>query len=328
MNLSDGLNVRDAVRLGRLGALTIDLGDLPEFARWHVASGDVDPAYPVLRALADRAADDEARLRFVLLYVAYYDLGSALAAWTAGAWRWGEPLEDRASRFPTGTERRGHRVPARLVAHLADLDRLAREAGSLTAWLLAWVRSDDPLVNWRSVSEAVASVRGNGRWAAYKTAELLAEVLGWPLEAPDAGHATSTGPRAGLGAVIPAAAEVHGNTPPAIARLDAMTERLRSALAAAEVDLPVSVLETVLCDWRSVLHGRYYVGHDIDLMAEQVARSVARGVLPGPEARHVAIARAASFDPMWLGEWSGWHGVRADLRTAYRDRGVIRWWDE
>lgn len=300
-----------------------NLADLATFARWHVASGDIDPVYPVLGSLIDRwALDAEDALRFVLLYVAYYDLGSAVSAWDAGAWVPGRGLDSRFALLPTGTERRGLRGGINLVTHIDSLDgRLA--GGGLVPWLTSRF-GDDPFTNWKIAEATLRSVEHNGRWAAYKTGEIMATVLGLPLAPTDAGHDFSSGPRSGLALVYPKVAKYKGSRSGTVAALDGFTEDLRSDMADRGVVLPVEQLETVLCDWHAVVEGRYYVGHDIDLMLEQVGRP---HVTESARA-DIDAARGASFDGRWLGEVSGWSGVRPKLKRLYRDAGRVEWWEE
>jgi len=71
-------------------------------------------------------------------------------------------------------------------------------------------------------------------------------------------------------------------------------------------------LETSLCDFNSLVKGRYYIGHEMDLMME------------GLEPQSIFWeARAKALAHNYLGEFKGWHGVRPELKTIYRDKGLI-----
>ena len=303
--------------------------DIAEFARWHLASGDVDPAYPVLRRLLPDG--DEQALRFVFLYVAYYNLPSALGAWSRGVFTEPGRLPDETvAKFPTGTERRGHRSPETLIAHLADLAKIAEQHGGLVPWLREAFPSGglSEGANWRSIQTDLRTVRGNGRWAAYKTGEILGTVLGWRLEPTDAGHDFSTGPRKGLADCYPETAHLSGFQPHVVSALDTHTRDLaRWFVDKVGAHVPVEQVETILCDWHSVVNGGYYVGHDIDLMLEQINRAVERGVIDSETADRLLEIRAREFDHRWLGEIKGWDGVRRPLKRYYREHQIIRWWD-
>lgn len=282
-----------------------------DFAHWHVASGDVDPVYPVLGCITGYLdLDAEDCLALVLLYVAYYNLSSALQAWLDG-WRYGKPLTDAQLRYPTGTERRAHRDVRQFVKHMDSLNRCGLD------WFSPGPDALTPVLRWRSIQRRLEAVHGNGRWAGYKTGEILDTVLEWNCPPPDAGHAHSSGPRKGLADLFPAAAEITGNDPASVLALDGLTDILVDRWA-----IPVAQVETVLCDWHSTVNGHYYVGHDIDQMLEQATRLASPPVL-----ELIAAGRADSFDERWLGEASDWDGVRPALNRLYVDEHRIDWWN-
>jgi hypothetical protein len=293
--------------------LIVREADFKTFVYWHDRSGDRDPAYPVLARLSDEVCvGDDERVSFALLYVAYYDIASALTTWNDG-WRPGQELSYAQLTRPTGTERRSHRNLPRFAEHIAALGAVHHHFGSWDQAL--WPQGGGPRERWSVLQDRLCAIRGNGRWAAYKTGEILATVVGWDIEPTDAGHAFSSGPRHGLVDLFPNLRSLRGNDDSTVAVLDEYTERLVRLLRH-----PVEQVETALCDWHSVLHGHYYVGHDIDLMLHQLGRA------PTAERKAILIARQAAFEPRWLGEVSGWGGVRKELRRAYADRGVIEWW--
>ena len=288
--------------------------DFLEFAHWHTVSGDIDPVYPVLARIGPKLTDtDDELLSLILLYVAYYDLGSALWTWDDG-WRPGKPLTDTQLRRPTGTERRGHRTLARFSDHIAALGMVHKRYGS---WEYALWPADviSPKSRWNVVQERLRNIRGNGRWAAYKTGEMLQTVAGWEMTPTDAGHDWSTGPRQGLIDLFPELVGHDGHDPQTVRILDGYTRQLVEATGH-----PVEQVETHLCDWHSTLQGHYYLGHDIDLMLAHLGHS------PKHIQELVLGARADSFDAMWLGEVNGWMGVRKELNRLYKDKGTLAWW--
>jgi Alpha-glutamyl/putrescinyl thymine pyrophosphorylase clade 2 len=281
--------------------------DLRVFARWHVHSGDIDPVYPVLSMIeGELCRDDYERVALTFLYVAYYNLPSAVMAWTEG-WRPGQELTWQQMKRPTGTERRAHRDPAQFAPHIFELGRMLRPDYIDVLQKMNWYELQDELARWR----------GNGRWAAYKTGEMLGQVNGWDIEPLDAGHANSSGPRKGLSDIYPDLVIMTGNNPNVIRLLDRRTDALAAAL-----ELPIRQVETVLCDWHSTLKGSYYVGHDIDLMLEQALHPS----VTGAERLLIIDVRQDCFDQQWLGEARGWPGVRRELKRRYRDEGKLIWW--
>jgi Alpha-glutamyl/putrescinyl thymine pyrophosphorylase clade 2 len=290
--------------------------DYRRFHRLAVTSGDVDPVYPVYRALAGALGLDPAgRAWLVFCHVAYYHAGSALAAFAAtrtAPYATLAPLD-----LPVGTERRAHWTRPRLAAHLAGLQRAALLfGGDLHAWAMDGLPGD-PGQAWHHLAGRLAALPGNGRWAAYKTTEMLAEVCGIPAQAPDMGHAHSTGPRRGLVLLHPAAPGPDENSALAVKELDVLSRRLVDELRAAGLPATMATAETTLCDFHALHAGRYYVGHDIDLMQAQV-----RAVRP-PLAPHLMDARAAALPGVYLGELGGWTGPDPRRRRHYRDTGVI-----
>jgi hypothetical protein len=278
--------------------------DFRRFAEFQLSTGDYDPVYPVLRWLTRGVMTDAERVEWIVVYVAFYDVVSAVE-WYAFA-------DDEIGEPPThcGTERRGHRDGRKLAAHLESWRQLA--GGTLGA--AGWLRDSlvgDPSEDWRRVQERLRTVYGNGPWAAYKTAELLQKVTGWPLHPSTLGLDGAFGPRAGVELLAPEAAgaswdriEVAGT---------AIAERLEDELAVA-VDL--AQIETCLCDFNSLAKGLYYVGNDLDLMAVEIAHARARRA-------ELWVSRRESFDRRVLVEASGPPRYRRERRDVYARHGAI-----
>lgn len=240
---------------------------LAEYKLWHwdqIRTGDLDPMYPFLRAwtrLNDLTPDESASL--TLTYLVYYRIDSAYQAWSQHR---RIPISPR--KYPTGTERRALRDPKQLAAHLESLN--SHVADQPHDWLTG-------ATSWNSMGERVMSVYGNGRWAAYKACDLATKVHDAPWEAPDAGHAHSTGPRKGLSLLgVP---DPGGNTPENIKYLDDATTELASMVG----DMDISQIETSLCDFYSHKKGRHPLGHDVIALAGMV-----RNIPGGPSAFRAA----------------------------------------
>jgi hypothetical protein len=155
----------------------------------------------------------------------------------------------------------------------------------------------------------------------------LATVHKFPLKPTDAGHDFSSGPRKGLVDCYPESAAITGFKPDAVNALDKLTHDLQEFLNInVGSHVPVEQVETVLCDWHSLLKGGYYVGHDIDVMLEQANKAVASGTLNEVDYDELMFAREQAFAHCWLGEYNNWNGIRKDLKTLYRDSGELQWW--
>lgn len=291
------------------------LPDIARFARAMIASRDLDPLYPVLAAVEDRVCEtEEERLWLTALYLAYYHMSSALAAYRLMPSP-DAPLPDALGRFPTGIERRGLRG-GKVVAHLDHLAALAVAAGGLRRFVAApgWYDPAQPVRNYLRFWDVAQQPWGNGRWAAFKWAELLREVNGLAFSAPDMRMAECTGPKeclavlAGLRAADPVAA------------YDRAGEDLRDRLREREgLDLSWEELETVLCNFGSLLKGRYYVGHDIDELQERLDAPF----LDPADRDLLFTARREALPAAYLGELGGWHGVDADRKRVYASTGMI-----
>lgn len=286
-----------------------------DYRRWHhaqVATGDLDPAYPVLRHLAEaRGLDREQRVWLAVCHVTQYHLASTLRLFeafpTPGAIP-SAPIGRKAVLgLPSTTERRAHRDVRKLDKHLAALAATLGPQPSLWAWF------EGPGWSWETVTDRVTGVWGNGRWAAYKLAELLQKVAGAPITAPDAGHRYSSGPRKGLDRLYEGLPT--GQTPEAVRVLDAVT----LALAEWVGEPDVAQVETSLCDFNSLVKGHYYLGHDIDGMLAQIAHPA----LGERDRADLLTARRASFDHLLLGEVCGWGGPRTALKRVYRETGAF-----
>lgn len=283
--------------------------DYERFHRLAVETGDIDPVYPVLRHYGWHfTGDAESLLWLTFLHVAYYDLGSAITVWHATP----QPAMPAVIRYPTGTERRAHRDTPQLERHLADLVATAEHYGGLGAWLnKAMASAPTPEDRWDEVSAAVRSVMGNGRWAGFKTCEMLAKVNDYDLAAPDMDHRYSSGPRHGLRMLYPDLPTT--DRAEDVADMDQASLQLVDHLAA--LGLPgadLATAETSLCDFHSLAHGNYYVGHDIDQMLAQLNR---RDDLEHMDVLHAA--RATAFPDAYLGERHGWDGVDKERRKVY-----------
>lgn len=319
---------------------------LATFAGAMVRTKDLDPVYPVLRALNDadghRPQSGEA-LRRTMIYVALYNLSASECVWLAADKGRSEDVA-RALAGRAGTERRGLRTPDFLIKHLDYIAAQQFSHGGLSKGLATWLQwgwqpSDTPAKRWERTTDMLMNVPYNGRWAAYKTCDLLVEVHGWEMEAPDAGHRWSTGPREGLetiwmdlGAPIKQEAggelEVGGlpahtdQRNEAIAALDRATERVQRELWARGAPLKVSEVETILCNWKALRRGRYYIGHDIDEMLGGVLSLPATGEY-APVRKKLLAARRECFAPELLGEMSGWIGIRKGLMPLFAQTGEL-----
>ena len=283
------------------------------FARQHVASGDIDPTYPVLRNVykAERCDIDHALWR-TFLYVVWYNLRSAEAMWKIAPAPASLPVPELlASGLPaTGTERRGFRGLAGYRLARAHVDAvLMRTGGDLRGWVES-AAGPGGEEGWRRIRKEWQTLPHGGPWSSYKWADLLAHVHGYPITADDIGVGGGS-PTAGP---IPGMVALTGES---WKRCAADVPFQRELLARCH-DQGVSFsgldqMETSLCDFNSMLKGGYYVGHDIDQQQQVFQTSSAVWW----------EARAASFRPKYLGESNGWIGVRPKLNDHFKKTGKV-----
>lgn len=281
--------------------------DYVEFHREQIESWDIDPVYPVLRWIA-KDADRESALWLTFLHVAYYHIGSALAVWDRHPY----PTipDDDLLRLPCGTERRGHRDPAKLRKHLTSLVACA----PLTTFVDRAV-TRDPKRSWARMEILLQTIWGNGRWATYKTSEMLMKVNDLPLEATDMGHKNGSGSKHGLKLLFPNAPT--GNTPRDIEILDRMSQTLVDVLNRAGVEASLETAETSLCDFHSLVEGRYYVGHDIDAMFGQLQ------AVPSSLTEKAIQARFETLPHRYVGELQGWETIDDERKRQYKQTGQL-----
>lgn len=319
--------------------------DFVLFHRESLHTLDYDPVIPVLGHLA-REWNLDRTVWAVLAYVAYDDLGSAIAVIDEHP----EPgvPEDRLLALPVSARRRAHNNPDKLRRHFQAITdaaltwRAERGGTGMGTWLLSAIeglpphRVHDTLLRW------VEHLYGNGPLAAWRTCELLAYVLplaarlrGEPTAdaffdlaprsischrdpAPDAALAMLT---AGLSEAVRAASGrqatlLYENT------ATALLERLRADDAGRA---PLNVLGRTLAGFRAMYSGQGYVGSRIDAQLMQLHRVPS----PGPSWAGAFAARRALLPPAYLGELHGWAGPQLARCGVYRQerRVVIRTMD-
>lgn len=314
------------------------LDDLVAFSRLQLESQDVDPLYPILAHL-QKGMDGDLAITHTLRYVAYYNVASSERAGLALGqarhdYRLARPdLGDpwiETLKYPTGVERRGLRTREKMERHLVSLDAHAAAYGGWWSWLTSRFVGN-PLADWTELRDTLMTAWGNGRWASYKTAEILMKVNGFPVTAKDMGHDSSSGPRQGLEMFY--AGLPKGNTEAALVTLDRCSRNLHARVGELGLSLGIEQLETMLCDFHAMADGRYYNGNDIDANLWQIVQ-IGEPPLPlgqqslaarTPLQYRLLEARAAAIPVDWRGEnhIPGWDGVRSDLKSIYKEKGIV-----
>lgn len=283
------------------------------FGEALVWSRDLDPIYPVLQWIeANHCEDEEQRLWLTWLYLMYYNLPSALVAFQ----RHPEPvrvMDTDLCQLPIATERRNLRGNRLQVSCAAYWDTVIRR-GTQVNWVEAGVPDNvKPSTNYMVFYERAQELWGNGRWAAFKWADLLLHVHGYPLRPPSLMLKDASGPLDGMRLFWP------GRT---VEQLDEIAPNMLKWFDPA---VQYDVLETILCKYHSLVDGRYYVGHDIDELQENMERVA--NLLTDPRDYQMMStvwqARRATLPHVYLGEVHGWHGVDKERKRAYAQTGHV-----
>lgn len=272
---------------------------LAAFGRKLIDSKDVDPVYPVLRALyKQRRMTYAQELWQTTLYLAYYSLPSALAAFRLCP----EPQLLTSSNnvlcwLPCAVERRGFRDGAKLLLHLTCVMGEFKKAGGIERWVRKGFQSGQtPEQRYELFWDNSQTIWGNGRWAAFKWAELMKKVHELPIAAPDMRLEHCSGPLDGLCELY----AIPKTTP--VATLNKFAQNLRNRLPALGLEVEDwEELETVLCNYHSHTQGKYEVGHDIHEMAHAIEKA-SQTFLDPKDAAALWEARAEALPHNYLKE--------------------------
>ena len=102
--------------------------------------------------------------------------------------------------------------------------------------------------------------------------------------------------------------------------LDGLLERVKTAVKSLGGSTDVTEIETSLCAYRKFYKGSRYNGYYLDRMLGEITDL--RGKFP-KQAEELTEIRKKKFKKQYLGEYGGWSGIRKELKTAYRNFGLI-----
>lgn len=232
------------------------------FGRELVLTEDLDPVYCILA----RAQLSPSTIKaFLLAYWCFYDPGTASDI-TSSPDYWDAMMRAAQGRARRGTERRHFRGKLSTVAV-----KFLRDQYESPVMALDWLT-----LNARSFAAIAGRVRewpGFGSWIAFKVADMVERVLKLPVDFSTDDLVIYSEPLAG-------AKLIASDLPAAVALLE---ESLGEMMAPPGGDrrLNIQEYETILCKFKSHVHGHYEVGHD----TIEVKRALARS--GSPLARHL-----------------------------------------
>jgi hypothetical protein len=279
------------------------------FAIEHKESGDIDPVYPVLQYVVKSRYDittGERAIWHTLLYLTWYHLGSAETVLQ----RFPEVgrMEEWPfhTALPTGVERRGFRGTAGCVKALEMVNWMVENRTPLNQWL-GDVTREGGENGWMALYQDMLTTPHNGTWAAFKWCDLVKNVLCYPITSPDIGVG-GKGENAGP---VPGLVTLTGRSWDECAYDYNLQHDFYAYCIHNQIPWDgLEEMETALCDFNSVAHQRYYVGHDIDKQQSDIMGCP----------RIYWEARKHVFPRSYLGELNGWDGVRKQLKGTIRGR--------
>ncbi len=283
------------------------LADFVTFARAEVAANDIEPWAAMFKIVYDEdLLPREEAIWLTTLYNTYDRVDSALGV--AGRWptphHWGaDPAREEARQFPCAQERRnlhGGKVNRR---HQSYIDLLG-ERGQLE-WMINPLKFDDVGEDFRRLSKHMLAVWGVGRQAAFEWAEFAGKCFGLPVDAADGQLYDSSGPRESIEALY------NGGQRMASEQLEAAADHLRGYLASEGVAVSFVDLETLVCDFKVMRKGGYFVGRHITAL---------KGEIEGHEMLEYAFRKVVS--PEWAAVPGGLD-MEPRLRGHYKRTGHI-----
>lgn len=243
------------------------------FGEELIMSSDLDPVYVAVRAAP--LFDHAQRCRLLVAYWCLYHLGAAARLSELSEPRFWRTLETAAAnvgstqlpliaknRWPRGTERRHWRGAQALASYASVKERARGNAEALVDWLGAGK-------TFVEVLKRVRQLQGFGPWIGFKVADMLERVGGYNVSFDDCELSFYEEPRKGAALYVGAAklaATKDDFVDVAVkhllheARLGAF--RAPPLLVGKRRRVNVQEIETVLCKWKSHLHGSYPVGKD------------------------------------------------------------------
>ena len=254
------------------------------FTRLQLSTGDYDAHIPFLKSLSSHMCDED-RAWLGLLYMAFYNEASAWMSMT-----------QRGTLYPIEQQRR-NLYGGRIHGHLAELRVRCPWAERLRA-----CRS------WRDLRRIIEKVPGNGRWASYTTAELLMNLLELPIMPDSYEILESSGPQRGLRFLGLEPSEFN-------------CALVMGKLEQEGIELSVSQLESILCDWAGMNKGTFYAGRNIDRQQGRIDKVMK--LIRDDEAFHELWLAREVFPDASRGERCGWLGIDTRRLKAYKETGQV-----
>jgi hypothetical protein len=222
--------------------------------------------------------------------------------------RW---LKEHWKALPVRREMRSHRMLEKRHQCLLDF----------AAYALSnrWKKGDFDHT-WEDTQK---QIKYYGRYMSIKVLELMHRTIRPDMSSYDIRAAHAWSPRAALALLYPKHAEWMAdrkrNDPETVNRVEKYASEVYEDLHAHDIDVSYFELQGLLCNYKEMLYGRFYpgAGHDEDI---EYMREYARDF----DARPWWKTRRKVFDPRYLGEISGWDGLRPEEGERWMQMRVDR----
>lgn len=230
-----------------------------KFGKVMLETNDLDPIYVMLHASG--MPKDQLK-RWILAYVCYYNAGVAsFCSEVSGDKFWARLRKGHDDKWPRGAERRHFR---------------GGTSDYVTSWLPKTYATPEEAIDFlvgkkseRKFSQVIARVKTwkyFGPWVAFKIADLIDRVLGYPVDFSDCRLDIYDTPKKGAELVI----KLYNKDSDMNGVIDRLEKHFSAFKAPPFYDRPVNVqeIETILCKFHSHTHGHYPVGKDTKEIAE------------------------------------------------------------
>tara|TARA_Y100001963_G_scaffold20399_1_gene26048 strand:- start:735 stop:1637 length:903 start_codon:yes stop_codon:yes gene_type:complete len=284
--------------------------DFIKFGKLSLKIKDYDPGYPILKKYYElRKLNEKQKHWHTLLFMTFYRLSSAEEVFK----KYPEQTKVSFSKaYPTSPDRRGLR---------GKKEKQERFINQFNAYpiqeLVTKVASPYGKIGWAKFERIMQkNFWYVGTWTTYKWADILNNVYDFNIEAPylsDGGGSVTTGPIGGMISLL-------GVKPAEIN--DTLELNLYKEVINRGLNVPdYNTLETLLCDFKALTKGKYYLGHDIDSFLAEIQE------IKDIKIRNLYLeTRKQVFDYRFLGEINGWQGVRDNLKKQYKNNKTLQWW--
>lgn len=257
--------------------------EIEDFGRHLLSSNDLDPIYV---ALHGTGWDLPLLKRWMLAYACFYHAG--VASWIAEEprnrfWmRMGVAAANitpapHGGRFQRGKERRHFRGQQATKAVHELSARYDRGDGFID--YVASQQGYGVIIDYAAVRDRVKEHRGFGDWIAFKIGDLIDRVLpGVEVSFKQAEVFMYRDPRQAALKLfrsrggVPDGAKLHDEDAAVVTVVEHLVKHFSNHLAPPTKDRQVGVqeVETILCKWKSHMHGHYPLFNDIDEITEGI----------------------------------------------------------